>query len=253
MKNKKIILIILGACVVFGIIYAASELLPENEAKIVLIGVAVVFVILWMIFKMIQMFRLNKDVSGPTHLLFEEKDPAKYVQEMETILEQVNGKQQKDLVRINISAGQLYNGDYQEAISTLEKVALPGQPVTNQLICYANQIMAYFLSGDKEKGLAVVEEQRKLLKKYDNTASGITNNVLVVYAFEFLAKGEYEQALATLEKLETRKVSSILQDIVDYLKCECYRNLKRESEKNALKNTMLQGKLVPAIRMKLEK
>ena len=79
------------------------------------------------------------------------------------------------------------------------------------------------------------------------------NNIAVTHAMEQLAKGKYEKAIEYLDSLKEKKVSSILQDMVDYLYCECYRNLKRDGERAELKRMMLAGNLVPGIRKKLEK
>jgi len=152
-----------------------------------------------------------------------------------------------------VAAARIYNGEFQDALDTLEQVALPGQPVVHQVLVHANRAMAYFLLDQKEEAVGIVENNRNILKKYENTSSGLANNIIVTYAIEHLAKGEYEQALGDLDRLKEKKVSSILQDVVDYLYCECYRNLKREGERAELKRMMLEGNLVPGIRKKLEK
>lgn len=251
MKSKKTIGIIIVACVVVGIVYAISSMLPENQTQIVLIGVAVTILIIWMGIKIANMFRLNKIVSAPTYLLYEEKRPDLYVQEMQQIVEKMSSRQQKDLIRINIAAGYLYNGQLEKVEEQIQQIALPGQPEANQVLCYAYEAMAYFLKGEREKGLEVIESQRSLLKKYDSTASGLTNNVLVLYGFEKIAKGEYKEALETLDLLKEKKVSSILQDIVDYLYLECYRNLKMDAERHALRDMMRKASVVPVIKNKI--
>lgn len=252
MKEKKYFLLILGFCAALGVIYAIYNSFPQKQTRILIIGVAVCVVIVWMVAKMINMVRLNKIVSEPVHFLYEDKRPDLYVEEMKKVLEKIHSRQQKDLIRINIAAGQVYNGDFEDALETIDQVALPGQPVVNQVLAYANQAMAYLFLNRKEEVVKMVEEQRSLFQKYEHTTSGLTNNIMVTYAIEQYAKGEYNKAMEYLDRLKDKKVSSILQDVVDYLYCECYRNLKREGERAELKRMMLAGNLVPGIRKKLE-
>lgn len=253
MKNKKYVFAIIMFCVAVGVIYAIAMCVPEKQAQIIILGVAVAAVVVWMIVKMINMVRLNKIMSAPIPLLYEEKRPDLYIEEMGKISSKIHAKQQKDLIRINVAAAQIYNGEFQNALDTLDKVALPGQPVVHQVLVHANRVMAHFLLDQKEEVVSVVEKNRAVLKKYENSSSGLVNNIVVTYAIEQLAKGNYEKALEYLESLREKKVSSILQDVVDYLYCECYRNLKREGERTELKRVMLEGNLVPGIRKKLER
>ena len=147
MKDKKTWLIIIGFCIAIGVVYAVCSMLPQNQAKWLLIDIAIVIVIIWLIVKMVRMVRLSKVVAGPTSLLYEEKDPKAYAEEMEKILENVNQREQKDLIRINISTGLLYNGDYEEAINLIDQIAINGLPVVNQFLCFANKALASYLDG----------------------------------------------------------------------------------------------------------
>ena len=151
MKDKKTWLILIGFCIAIGVIYAVCSMLPENQARWVLIDIAIVIVIVWLVVKMVRMVRLSKVVAGPTGLLYEEKNPKAYVEEMEKILENVNQREQKDLIRINISTGLLYNGDYEEAIELVDKIAINGQPVVNQVLCFANKALASYLDEKYEQ------------------------------------------------------------------------------------------------------
>lgn len=252
MKNKKYVFAIILFCAVVGVVYAIAMCFPKEQAQIIILGVAIAVVVIWMIGKMINMVRLNKIMSEPIPLLYEQKRPDLYMEEMEKLSSKIHAKQQRDLVRINVAAAQVYNGEFQNALDTLGKVALPGQPVVHQVLVHANRVMAHFFLNQKEEVIQAVENNRDILKKYENTSSGLANNIAVTYAMEQLAKGEYGKALEYLDSLKGKKVSSILQDIVDYLYCECYRNLKREGERAELKRTMLEEKLVPAVWEKLK-
>ena len=250
MKDKKTLLIIIGFCIAIGVVYAVYNMLPQNQAKWVLIDIAIVIVIIWLIVKMVRMVRLSKVVAGPTNLLYEEKNPKAYTEEMEKILENVSQREQKDLIRINISTGLLYNGDYEEALTLLDKIAINGQPVVNQVLCFANQALASYLDGKIEQGNVIVKEQRELFKKYEK-ASGISNNLVVVYTAEKLAAGDYEQAWNQLQKLNGVKVSSVLQDIVDYFCLQATKGLKKEEEYSEYKKKLTERKIVPAIANKM--
>ena len=250
MKDKKTWLIIIGFCIAIGVVYAVCSMLPQNQAKWLLIDIAIVIVIIWLIVKMVRMVRLSKVVAGPTSLLYEEKDPKAYAEEMEKILENVNQREQKDLIRINISTGLLYNGDYEEAINLIDQIAINGQPVVNQVLCFANKALASYLDGKYEQGNAIVKEQQELFKKYENVA-GISNNLVVVYTAEKLAEGNYEQAWKQLQKLNGAKVSSVLQDIVDYFYLQAAKGMKNE-EYLEYKKKLMERKLVPAIADKMK-
>ena len=250
MKDKKTWLIIIGFCIAIGVVYAVCSMLPQKQAKWLLIDIAIVIVIIWLIVKMVRMVRLSKVVAGPTSILYEEKNPKAYAEEMEKILENVNQREQKDLIRINISTGLLYNGDYEEAINLIDQIAINGQPVVNQVLCFANKALASYLDGKYEQGNAIVKEQQELFKKYENVA-GISNNLVVVYTAEKLAEGNYEQAWNRLQKLNGAKVSSVLQDIVDYFYLQAAKGMKNE-EYLEYKKKLMERKLVPAIADKMK-
>lgn len=251
MKSKKILGILLLLSIVVGLFWILNSMLPKSQAMVLQVGIALAILVLWVIGKMITIYRLQKMLSQPNHLLYEDKDPLAYSEEMQKLLPQVDGRQQKDLIAINIAAAQLYAGDYTAVHSWLEQVALPGQPEVNRVLYYVYNGMAYFLNEQKEEGLALVEQERNLFQKYSHTASGITSNILVLYAYEKNANHAFAEALSILEEVEERKVSSILQDLVDYGKLNCYRNLKMEEERAAMKKVLKKAKLVPAIAHKI--
>lgn len=250
MKDKKTWLMIAGFCVAVGVIYAVCSLLPENEARWVLLDIAIVIVVAWLVAKIVRMVRLSKVVSGPTGLLYEEKDPKAYAEAMEKIMEKVDQREQKDLIRINISTGLIYNGDYEEALSILDKIAINGQPVVNQALCYANQALASYLDGRNEQGNEIMNQQRSLFKKFENT-SGISNNLVAIYTAEKLAAGDYEQAWNQLQKLNGVKVSSVLEDLTDYFHLLAAKGTKKEEEYCEYKKKLTERKLVPAVEQKI--
>lgn len=252
MREKKSWIIIVGICLAIGIVYAISISFPEEQARFILIGVAVSFAVLWMVFKMVTMYRLSKKVSAPVAFLYEEKNPAKYIEAMEQVLSQVSNRQQKDLISINVSAAQIYDGEYARALEIMEKISVNAQPISNQVLFYTNQLMAYFLNDNSQEVNTVFEKQKELLEKYQNTA-GISNNLAVVFAMQEICADESEKAYERLCQLEPEKVSAILIDIVDYTKYICLKNLKREEERLAIWDTMSGRRLVPAVEKKMQK
>ena len=89
-----------------------------------------------------------------------------------------------------------------------------------------------------------------MFKKYENVA-GISNNLGGVYTAEKLAEGNYEQAWNQLQKLNGAKVSSVLQDIVDYFYLLAAIGMKNE-EYLEYKKKLMERKLVPAIADKMK-
>ena len=106
------------------------------------------------------------------------------------------------------------------------------------------------------QGNAIVKEQQELFKKYENVA-GISNNLVVVYTAvvfqmtDFLSEGNYEQAWNQLQKLNGAKVSSVLQDIVDYFYLQAAKGRKNE-EYLEYKKKLMERKIVPAIADKMK-
>ena len=120
----------------------------------------------------------------------------------------------------------------------------------NQVLCFANKALASYLDGKYEQGNAIVKEQQELFKKYENVA-GISNNLVVVYTAEKLAEGNYEQAWNRCQKFNGAKVSSVLQDIVDYFYMQAAKGMKNE-EYLEYKKKLMERKLVPAIADKMK-
>lgn len=247
MRGKKTILTVAFWCIAIGVIYGIAANFPKEQAKQMIIGIAACVVVIWMTAKIIAMHRLTKMVAAPIPFLYEEKDPERYVEEMQKVIEKTTNRQQKDLIKINIGAGYVYAGKYDKAIDTLNQIALPGQAEVNQVLVCANKAMAFFLAEKKEEVLELVEKNRSLLKKYQISSNGLTNNIVVTLAIEQYEKAAYEETIGMLDKLKEKKVSSILQDVIDFIYCECYRNLHMQGERATLKKVMKEGKLVPAI------
>jgi len=73
MKSKKYVFAIIMFCVAVGVIYAIAMCFPQEQSQIIILGVAIAVVVIWMVGKMINIVRLNKIMSAPIPLLYEEK------------------------------------------------------------------------------------------------------------------------------------------------------------------------------------
>lgn len=248
--KKKTSIILVCFIVLLGVLFAVGNFLPQQYSKWFLLY-AVILVIIWLVVKMVRMVRLSKVVSGPTNLLYEEKDPVAYVEAMEKILEDVTQKEQKDLIRINISTGLLYAGQYSDAIAMLDNISVNRQPVVNQVLCFANRALSLFLSDQFEQGQAVVNEHKAEFSKYEN-AQGISNNVITVYAAEKTAQGKYEEAWKQLERLKGVKLSQALEDVVLYYRMLVAKKLEKEEDFVRCKEKLRREKRIPAIKEKLQ-
>lgn len=108
---------------------------------------------------------LIKQVDLLNRLLYSEKSPEKYLDEVNKILNKAHTDREKSINLIQKTTGLLYAGKFNEAIGVLSD-NIKKIPPNWQHIYYHNLILCLFLDGHIDKGNEVLKEADETLKEY---------------------------------------------------------------------------------------
>ncbi len=123
-------------------------------------------------------FRRNsliKQVNLFNRLLYIEKNPEKYIEEVDKLLRRIQPERERNINLIQKTTGLLYDGQFDEAIRILTD-EIKKIPPNWQHLYYHNLILCLFLNGETERANNVLEDAKDVLELYakrENNKSAI--------------------------------------------------------------------------------
>jgi tetratricopeptide (TPR) repeat protein len=150
------------------------------------------YVVFFMIIFIVIIFLKAKNqvdqINRLNRILFEEKQPGRYVREFDKLLEKKKAGRNPAVNILQKTTGLFYDGRFDEAVETLEDIAesVPGnwEPIYLQ-----NLILSLLFKGETEKALEKLEETKQVMEKYKDN-SYYTEMVEIVYAVSDYFRGE---------------------------------------------------------------
>lgn len=131
--------------------------------------------------------------------LLEEGKPQGYLDGVKGLLLRAKGKNLRNILQINLSAGYFEVGQYGAAIEVLE--GLPEERLAGnaaKLVRRLNLCMSYFYAAQDEKAMALYEESQPLFGQFrNNTSCG--GNIAALDVLAALRQGRLDQAEQLLE------------------------------------------------------
>lgn len=98
-------------------------------------------------------------------LLYDDKNPEQYIQEVDKLLAKYQSKTEKDINYIQKSTGLLYAGRFDEAVNILnEKVNKI--PSFWQVVYYHNLLLSLYFGGQTEKANSILGEVKDTIDSY---------------------------------------------------------------------------------------
>lgn len=109
----------------------------------------IVVVILLIVFIFFKMKNQIKEVNFLNDILYEKKEPNKYIVELDKILSKKQSEKNKIINTIQKTTGMVYAGRFDEVVETLEKIN--NVPKNWLPIYYQNLVLSLYFKKDKNK------------------------------------------------------------------------------------------------------
>ncbi|WP_313343644.1 hypothetical protein [Sedimentibacter sp.] len=151
---------------------------------------------------------LEKQVELFNKLLYKEKSPEKYIDEIDKLLLKIQSDREVTINYIQKTTGLLYVGKFAEAIDILVN-KVKKIPSNWQVIYYHNLVLSMYFNGEIEKANQVMEQARETLdlyskKDYNRVTIKLTYAVSDFYNNNLLECKEFFKDLIDISKNDYR-------------------------------------------------
>lgn len=213
-KNKKKIRVIYWAIIILGslILGIVTAALEWNDfmRKVTFIS--------WVSIMGIGAFAINlawgmeftQKLNKINLILNEERDPDRYILELNALMEGKRSFQLRQLHLINLGAAYSQKEDYEKAKSLLLKARAPKIGI-NKVIYWADLAMVYFYLKEDEAACAIIEAQKDNFEKFKDHKQ-VGGTLAVLSLFHLAAMGEKnklrQQLSEAKEKWENKQNKS---------------------------------------------
>lgn len=149
--------------------------------------------ILLLIRAVIKYFLLVKQVDRLNKILYLDKEPDKYISELDRLLnKRFKSKRDRDISLLQKSTGLFYAGRFEESCDVLNK-ELDKIPPNGQNIYYQNQILSLIFSGKIEEGHQLLLKNIDVLETSKKGSEANKTGVEFIFAVDNLYQGKFEE------------------------------------------------------------
>lgn len=120
---------------------------------------------LYFIYSMGRRKKLEKQVKLFDKLLYEQKNPQKYIDVIDELLLKFQSDNEKNINYIQKTTGLLYAGRFEEAVSILND-SVKKIPPNWQVVYYHNMLLSLYFNGDREKANEILTENKSTLDHF---------------------------------------------------------------------------------------
>jgi tetratricopeptide (TPR) repeat protein len=142
---------------------------------------------------------LLKQVDLFNRLLYIEKSPEKYIEEIDKLLKKMTTEKEKRINLIQKTTGLLYAGRFNESIQILTE-EVKKIPPNWQHGYYHNLILSYFFNDEIEKGNEILETALEVFKEYEKRDSN-KKGIEFIYAIADFYNGNGESRIEFFKEL----------------------------------------------------
>ncbi len=157
----------------------------------IVLAVAIIEVVISLLF--------SKKLLNITKTIYNDDNGEGFILENQRLLEKTRGKVQKNLIRINISAGYSYMRDFESAKAVLEQCDLDNLSGINLTIHSINLAFSNFKLNEPDRAIKIMDACRDKLQKFEQHKT-LGGSIATLYILEHIAEGRNEEAKALLEK-----------------------------------------------------
>lgn len=193
--------------------FALSDTVFYTLYWLLMIGIVAGFFIvngLWFL-------EFRKDFNALQPILTVEKDPDRYIAEMEKLSIGKKLAFLKGMLSISLSAAYCQKGDYEEAKRQLLAVKAKKMRGINRVVLFADLAYVEFCLGNNEAALAYIEQNKRGMKDFENS-DHLGGLIAVLHVFTVLAKGERDKAQTLYDEARPRWESDLTRSAFDTVK-----------------------------------
>lgn len=194
---------------------------------------AVLFIVLvYMLYAGAYQKKISKAIG-----LLEEGKAEEYIKTIEAMLCRTKGRNIRNVLWLNLSAGYCDLGQYDQALHILEGIPQKELRGMTRTVCHLNLCFCYFHTSRISRALALYHECQKEfepLRKREDSGGGMA----VLDMLAAVAGGEYDLAEKMLENARKTWVSLRLEDDYQYIE----GLIKEEAESRQEDKSFVQGR-----------
>ncbi len=248
MNSKLIYVLVLLGALGFSLIKNGLSLNRSEEWIVNILGIALLIIIFAPY--TIQSIRFQKKYGLILPILQVDKDPGRFIKELEKLLKSLKDKKTRNYYKISLAAGYCENGEYEKAHEVLLSVNPKNISTIMKAVYYNNLYAILFNMGEIEKAIKVIDSNQTLFQQNEHHPMlGAAYAINMVY--RFLAEKQLEKAKFYYEKAAKLGDIPHLKDTIDYLKAEILFNEADYEGSWHIVNKLQKVKLVPSIKEKV--
>jgi tetratricopeptide (TPR) repeat protein len=159
----------------------------------------IIVVVAFILYGFFKRRTLLKQVNVFNQLLYIEKSPEKYIDEVDKLLRKMTTEKEKHINLIQKTTGLLYAGRFNESIQILTD-EVKKIPPNWQHVYYHNLILSHFFNGEIDKGNEILEEATDVLNEYAKRDSN-KKAIEFIYAIADFYNGKGESRIEFFKDL----------------------------------------------------
>ncbi len=181
-----------------GLYAGIHESFSEKKALLIFL---VVYLVFYFLINMIWTIQLKKQVLAVVDILERDKDPDRYLQEMQRLTGAMKSVSGLQMYYINMAVGYMAKNEYETALQYIRKIpSIPGG--ANRAIYWMDLANCYFHLGKTEEAMEIMREQKKTFQEMVQK-SGADHILCLFYElciFENVSMGYIDPAMEYYEK-----------------------------------------------------
>lgn len=159
----------------------------------------------------------QKDFNALQPILTVEKDPDRYISEIEKLMVGKKSAVLKGMLSISLSAAYCQKNDYEEAKRQLLTVNEKKMHGINRIILSVDFAYVEFCLGNNEAAIACMEQHRRGIKDFENN-DHLGGLIAILHIFALLAQGEWDKARLLYDEARPRWESDLTRSDFDKVK-----------------------------------
>ena len=253
--NKKHFYIVIISGIILGLalsVYGSIYNLDLDDMFKILIIIAVVIYILIFGFNLITMSKFQKNIAILNDVLINEYDADKFLKLTGEYFNKVKIKGCREILMLNISAGQSCKGEYALSIETLEMMNINLLRGINKAVYYNNLAQNYLMINNVQKGEKIIKDNFEILNKYLNDGM-LGPFIKTTLALKELLVENYEECENLLNEASHSNKVVYLDEDIKIISAKLYLKTERKDEANKVINQLLSTRVFPSVLKEIEK
>jgi hypothetical protein len=160
--------------------------------------------------------KLMKRLKSLERILKDERNPDQFIEENKKILDGLKSEYNRNLIKINLSAGYCDKGDYDTAKNMLLSIKTKYLKGINEIVYYINLAYIYFRLEENQKALIILEQQNKNLVCFENNPH-LGGLIAVLRINQYIIQGQLDEAHNLLDTARKKWTDNRLVDDWDIL------------------------------------